>query len=123
MHESSLVRALLDRVGESIAHELPARVREIHVELGPLSGVEAELVQSAFEQIAPQSGLGEANLIILRTSLEALCLNCRTMVEIQSFIFRCMHCGSSRLQITRGDEFRLLSIVIEQSEQIGSYEH
>lgn len=114
MHEVSLVRTLLDKVAALLAEHQGESVEEIHVELGPLSGVEPLLVQSAFEQLAPGHAMTEARLVINEIPLEARCRQCGALFEIERFKFQCASCGSSDVQVVRGDEFRLLNITIRQ---------
>lgn len=114
MHESSLVRTLLNQVAALLAEHHGESVEEICVELGPLSGVEPLLIQSSFEQLAPEHEMSGARLIINEIPLEAKCRQCGVTFEIERFRFLCSSCGSSDVQVVRGDEFRLLDITIRQ---------
>lgn len=114
MHEASLVRTLLGQVAALLAEHGGESVDEILVEMGPLSGVEPLLVQSAFGQLAPQQDLATAKLIINEISLLAKCRACGARFEVERFRFRCSMCESSDVQVLSGDEFRLLSITIRQ---------
>ncbi len=115
MHEASLVRTLLHKVSDLLTEHQGDCVETITVELGPLSGVEPLLVQSAFEQLAPQSPVAGAQLVINEVALGAKCRQCHVDFEVQRFKFLCPTCGSNDVQVVRGDEFRLLSITIKQS--------
>lgn len=53
MHEASLCDALFDQVDAAIASHPGALVREVHVALGELSGVDPELFQIAFDTLRP----------------------------------------------------------------------
>ena len=121
MHEASLVRSLIRQV-ESIARESgAAEVSEIVVSIGPLSGVEAPLVLNAFEQISPETSVAGATITIELCDLEAVCRHCGDSFVVDSFSFQCPKCKSQSVQVTRGDEFRLVSIsVVEQSVGEGS---
>lgn len=114
MHEASLVRTLLEKVATLLREHHGDSVDEVWIELGPLSGVEPLLVQSAFEQLAPLHAMSTAKLMIREIPLEAKCRNCGDLFEIKHFRFRCQSCESSDIQVIRGDEFRLLSITIQQ---------
>ncbi len=115
MHEASLVRTLLAKVAAVCLEHQGDSVTEVCVELGPLSGVEPLLVQSAFEQLAPEHGMVTAKLVITEIPLEAKCRDCGAVFEIQKFRFRCEICESPSIQVVRGDEFRLLNVTIRQS--------
>ena len=61
MHERSLVRSLLAQV-QALAAEHPAdRVAAIRVRIGEFSGVEPELLQSAYEELAAPRTCVERN--------------------------------------------------------------
>lgn len=115
MHEASLVRTLLNQVSDLLTEHRGDCVETIFIELGPLSGVEPLLVQSAFEQLAPESPVAGAKLVIQEIALGARCRQCHADFEIQRFQFLCPACGSRDVQVVSGDEFRLLSITIKQS--------
>lgn len=115
MHEASLVRTLLQKVSDLLTEHRGVRVETITVELGPLSGVEPLLVQSAFEELSLQSSLAGAKLVLQEIGLGAKCRHCHADFEIPKFKFVCPACGSTDVQVVYGDEFRLLSITIEQS--------
>ena len=113
MHEESLVRSLLRQV-ELIADEHRAtEITEIEVEIGPLSGVEPLLVQSAFARVAASTACGSARLSIHQVELEALCESCGQQFEMQELRFRCPCCKANGIRIVRGDEFRLMNVTLE----------
>jgi hydrogenase nickel incorporation protein HypA/HybF len=113
MHETALVRSLLAQV-EHLRHEHGgASVERIVVEIGPLSGVEPLLVRGAFEEFAPLTDTAAtAELQIEETPLAAECNGCQAEFKIPAFQFVCPACGSTAVRVTRGDEFRLLSVDI-----------
>ena len=117
MHEVSLVRSLIRQVETLLADEGGGAVTEIHVSIGPLSGVEPLLVRSAFDQLAATSQVAGAKLTIDCKQLEAICRACGTSFVVESFRFRCTACQSSSVRVTGGDEFRLLSVSIENEHE------
>ncbi len=124
MHEMSLIKRLLLQVQEIAREHHSDFVGEITVELGPLSGVEPELVRIAFEQVvgraeAPQVGgalarstTQNATLTIRKVPLVVRCLQCDGESDVNNFIFLCDNCGSGRVRIVSGDAFRLLSVTL-----------
>ena len=112
MHELSLVRSLIRQV-ESILDEEGGQAVEIEVAIGPLSGVEPLLVQSAFQQLAPDTQLADAVLCIEQTQLLACCRDCPCEFEIHGFLFECPACQSRRVDVTSGDAFRLISVSVK----------
>ena len=113
MHEVSLVRSLIAQAIDAVNPVLPAGIRTVRVSVGPLTGVEPLLVKQAFDTLKTSAGLPECGLEIDEQTLEADCLNCASAFEVLNFDFRCPACRSSSVRITQGDEFRLLSIDVD----------
>ncbi len=116
MHEMSLVRSLLKQVERLALQHDATTVTGIEVEIGPLSGVEPVLVREAFDTLVATSSLAGAVLIINQVPLLCDCRDCRHPFELASFRFKCPNCGSTAVQITSGDQFRLLNVTIETEE-------
>ncbi|RMG35760.1 MAG: hydrogenase maturation nickel metallochaperone HypA [Planctomycetota bacterium] len=112
MHETSLVAALLRQVARLAREHRAAAVEEIRVEMGPLSGVERPLIELAFAELADGTVCRGARLRVEEVPLEAVCCDCGARFEIQRFRFRCRRCDSPRLEVLRGDAFRLVDVVL-----------
>jgi hydrogenase nickel incorporation protein HypA/HybF len=115
MHESSLVRSLLDQVETIRLEQDGLAVDEVRIEIGPLSGVEPLLVSSAFSQLAPACGMNSVRLVIDEVPLSARCPKCGP-VEIELVRISCPNCGSQDVRIVSGDEVRLHSVTIRQAQ-------
>mgnify|MGYP003382517998 CR=1 FL=1 len=110
MHEESLIRSLFRQVEELSQQHHATAVEEIEVEVGPLSGVEPLLLQDAFERLKDEFKWPKAELSVLQVELDVLCRNCQGESQLQEFRFVCNQCGSTSLQILRGDALRLLNV-------------
>lgn len=113
MHEESLIRSLLRQVEELAQQHHAIAVEDIEVEVGPLSGVEPLLLQDAFERLRAESLWPRAELSVQQVGLDIRCRNCETESQLQDFRFVCHECGSTSLQIVRGDAFRLLNVRLQ----------
>jgi len=111
MHELSLMRSLLSQVDKIRSEHGGLEVDEIHVEVGPLSGVEPALFRSAFEQTAADYEMSDAQIIIGEVPLTAHCRTCG-LVAVEPVRIRCPTCGNDDVQIAGGDEVRLQSVTI-----------
>lgn len=110
MHEASLVRNLLKQVqGVSELHP-GTRIARVEVEIGPLSGVEPLLLESAFRDLAPRAFAQPVELALNEVPLGARCEDCQHEFEVIDFEFRCPKCHSSRLHIIRGDSIQLVNV-------------
>jgi hydrogenase nickel incorporation protein HypA/HybF len=116
MHERSLVRALLRQVQRISDEHSGSRVVSIHVRIGEFSGVDSELLASAYDDLSKDSPLCGAALELAQTPLEALCDLCGSHFRIDRFKFQCDQCGSLSLTIRGGEEMMLESVTMEESE-------
>lgn len=117
MHEYSLVRSLLRQVTQIISEQPAEELQQVSVSIGPLSGVEPELVQLAFDQLVESFGFPHAKLSIVRTTLDACCAECGKCFSVQSFKFQCPSCGSRDVQVTSGEDFRLIDLTVVEDRQ------
>ena len=117
MHEMSLVRSLLRQVEDLLIDHGGESVSAIHVEMGPLSGVDRVLIELAFEQLVVTTFCADARLVIDEIPLSARCRDCQTEFNLEDFRFVCPQCDSQQVQITGGDEFRLLEVEIETADR------
>jgi hydrogenase nickel incorporation protein HypA/HybF len=114
MHETSLVRSLIRQVRQLSAQHGGGQVSEVLLEIGPLSGVEPLLLQSAWRE---QTAETEFALTVLNTPevpLTAECGACARQFEPVNFHFRCPHCQSGETHIVRGEGLMLQSITLDQ---------
>ena len=115
MHERSLVRSLLTQVEELRTQHNAVSIDRVTVEIGPLSGVEALLVDEAFQQLAPLRFGNTPQLLINIVPLQVRCLSCGLESTLQDLKIQCTDCGSVRVHITHGDEFRLIDVDMQLS--------
>ena len=64
MHEYSIVASLIDRVQQEAAAYEGARVHRLHVKIGELSGVELDLLKTAFDTFRERTICDGAELTI-----------------------------------------------------------
>jgi hydrogenase nickel incorporation protein HypA/HybF len=114
MHERSLVRALLRQVEGLAAAHAGSRVLSIRVRIGEFSGVDPELLASAYEELKTETEFYDAALDLEQTPLEAACKQCGSEFSIERFKFECDKCGSTDLTIRGGEEMLLDSVTMEE---------
>ena len=111
MHEYSIVASLIDRVQQEAAPYRGARVRRLHVKIGELSGVELELLKTAFDTFREKTICERALLEIDSVAPEWACPSCERTLEAGS-ILRCTSCNRPA-RMVRGDEIILERIEME----------
>jgi hydrogenase nickel incorporation protein HypA/HybF len=111
MHEYSIVGALMARIEAEARARSAISVRRVRLRIGELSGVEPELLASAYEIFRERTVCEKAELSIERVAAEWQCAECGG-AGTASGIRRCGRCGGS-LTLTRGDEIILQQIEME----------
>jgi hydrogenase nickel incorporation protein HypA/HybF len=113
MHEFSVARSLLHSASRICREQGFVRPVEVTVQIGPLSGVESLLLQSAFEQQAAVHAAVPARLVIEQTPLVIRCLDCETESNLPDYDFRCRACDSRAVRVIGGDQLLLVSVTAE----------
>lgn len=113
MHEWSFARSLLQQASRIARDQGGARLLEVQVSIGPLSGVEASLLESVFEQIVCDEGLAPTRLVVETTPLVVRCRNCDSESSLSEFVFRCSECQSPAVRVVRGDQLQLVSVTVD----------
>ncbi|TFH32899.1 MAG: hydrogenase maturation nickel metallochaperone HypA [Myxococcales bacterium] len=111
MHEYSIVASLIDRVQHEAAAHGGARVHRLHVKIGELSGVELDLLKTAFDTFRERTICDGAELAIATVAARWACPSCNRPVA-RGAILRCDTCGSPARMI-EGDEIILQRIEME----------
>ena len=110
MHELSICQAMLQQV-EAIAAQRQARgVTSITIRIGPLSGVEPDLLQHAFPMARAGTVAAEARLIVERLPIRVRCEQCDAETEATPNRLLCGACGDWHTRLVSGDEMLLASV-------------
>lgn len=118
MHEWSFARKLLQQAA-AICHEQGAiHCSEVRIQLGPLSGIEAALLENAFEQLSYELEIAPTRLVIERTPLVIRCRDCQAESELSDFDFYCRVCNGRAVRVVAGDQLQLVSVTIDDAAPI-----
>ncbi|MCF1183815.1 hydrogenase maturation nickel metallochaperone HypA [Marichromatium gracile] len=110
MHELSICQALLDQV-ERIADEHGAtRVERILLRIGPLSGVEPDLLERAYPLAAAGTRAECATLAIESAPVQVRCLDCGAESTVEPNRLLCAACDGYRTRLISGDEMLLANL-------------
>lgn len=111
MHEYSIVASLLEKVAAEARVRGATSVEKIQVKIGELSGVEVDLLKTAFETFRDRSVCAAAELEIESIPARWACPGCAREIERGGFL-RCPRCAlPARLE--SGDEILLQRIEME----------
>lgn len=117
MHELAICQSLLDQV-ESIALQRNAScVTSIVIGMGPLSGVEAQLLKNAYSVASAGTVANHAELIIEHLPIRVKCNQCGTETDTLANKLVCKQCGDWRTTLISGDELLLMSVELKTPER------
>jgi hydrogenase nickel incorporation protein HypA/HybF len=110
VHELSICHALVGQL-ETLAREQDAeRVVSVRVGIGPLSGVEPELLRHAFPVAAAGSCAQDAALVIEDRPVRVHCPTCGCDSDASVNRLVCAACGDWRTELIGGDELLLVQV-------------
>lgn len=102
MHEYSIVQALLDRV-EAEAHARQATaVHRLTVSVGELSGVEVDLLMTAYSTFRDRTICEQAELDVQCVPARWECPRCQSAIE-RGALLRCAICATPAALVAGGD--------------------
>lgn len=110
MHELSVCQALIAQVADIAAAHGARGVKTVRLQIGPLSGVEAALLEHAYPLASAGSVSESAQLIVERLPVRVRCQDCGAESEATVNRLLCDACGSYRTQLISGDEMLLASV-------------
>lgn len=115
MHELAICQALVDKV-QSVAEEQHAcRVTSIVIGMGPLAGVEEQLLVNAYPVASISTIAEHAELLIEHLPVRIKCNCCNKESRARPNRMVCRHCGNWQTTLVSGDELLLLSVELEKA--------
>lgn len=111
MHETSIVRALLEQVDTQARSHRASAVRKVTVRLGELCGVEAQLLATAFETFRERTVADGAELTIETVPALWTCPQCGREFR-RGELLQCAGCGVP-VRMIAGDEIVLARLEME----------
>ncbi len=110
MHELSVCQALIGQV-EDVARERGATgVKSVRLRIGPLSGVEAPLLEQAYPLACAGTVAESSGLVIELAPVRVQCETCGAETEAAPNRLICAICGDYHTRLLSGDEMILMSV-------------
>jgi hydrogenase nickel incorporation protein HypA/HybF len=113
MHELSVCNALLEQVERVARQHGASRVSSIVLRIGPLSGVEPDLLRRAYPLASAGTVAEDANLVIEHSDVVVLCGECGAESIVRPNRLLCEHCGDYRTRMISGDELILQRVELD----------
>jgi hydrogenase nickel incorporation protein HypA/HybF len=111
MHELSIALSIVDVVNEE-AERHDGRVAAVHLKLGPLSGVVAEALLSAFGLAREGTALEQTELVIKEMPIIAYCPSCTIRHQLPTPMLCCPVCGGPTPEVVSGRELEVVALEI-----------
>lgn len=116
MHELSVCMSLLEQVQAIAAERGARRVTRIELQVGPLSGVEADLLRNAWPLASAGTLAVDADFIIDERDIVVRCSKCDAETRATANRLVCGTCGDFRTSVVSGDEMILQSVELETAD-------
>lgn len=113
MHEYSIVQSLLDSCEEHARENNSTNVTKVIVKIGVLSGVEPDLLQTAFDTFKEKTVCEKAEFVINHQKVVISCLSCDEETTLEKHEFSCPKCQSSQIKVIDGEDMFLMSLEME----------
>ncbi len=118
MHELAVCESILQQVLVVAAAHSGSEISRIKLRIGPLSGVEPALVKRAFPVVASGTACENAELCIDDIVVTVFCRACGLTSETPPNRLVCAGCGTWRVTLMSGDEMRLESFDLLESNKM-----
>ena len=117
MHELAVCQGLMSQVEQIARREDAESVTRILLSVGPLSGVEPQLLADAFPIAAAGTVAENARLDIETQPIRVKCDTCGAETDARANRLLCGNCGDFRTRLVSGDEMLLMSLELERRER------
>ncbi|MDR2810325.1 MAG: hydrogenase maturation nickel metallochaperone HypA [Tannerellaceae bacterium] len=114
MHELSIAQSIVALAEEHARRHQALAIEEIEIEIGRMAGVELQTFAFALACAVKNSMLEKARIIRHDIDGEGRCAECDDSFKVETLLSPCPRCGSYAVQLTRGKELRVKSIVINK---------
>ncbi len=112
MHELAVCQSLLGEVARIAADNGGGRVTTINLAIGPLSGVEARLLERAFTVARAGTCAAEAELVIAAMPITVRCRTCGAVSEAPANRLLCGACDDWQVDLVSGAELQITSLAL-----------
>jgi hydrogenase nickel incorporation protein HypA/HybF len=114
VHELAVCQGLIDQLEDISRREQAEKITRVRLRIGPLSGVEPQLLEDAYPIAAAGTVADGATLEIEHQPVRVHCAVCGHETDASANRLICADCGDFRTRLTSGDEMLLVSVELER---------
>jgi hydrogenase nickel incorporation protein HypA/HybF len=112
MHELAITESIINIATEHAKQAGGKQVTDIYLVIGRLSSIVDDSIQFYWDIISQSTMCAGARLHFERIPARMACLNCGHTYTLEGELTLCTKCGSDRVKVIAGNEFRVESIEI-----------
>jgi hydrogenase nickel incorporation protein HypA/HybF len=113
MHEYSIVQSLLDSCEDNAKVNDATKVTKVVIKIGVMSGVEPDLLQTAFDTFKESTICEDCELIINIQPIVIECNDCKKESTLKKNEYHCSYCQSINIKVLDGEEMYLMQLELE----------
>jgi len=113
MHEYSIVQSLLNMCEENARANNAKKVSKVVVKIGVMSGVEPDLLQTAFDTFKEATVCEDCEFIMNIQKVKINCKDCDFVCELEENEYLCPKCKSANLEIIDGEDMFLMQLELQ----------
>lgn len=117
MHELAILQALMEQVESIALKEHAEDVTTIHLDIGPLSGVDPRLLEQMFFILRAGTIANDAELVIECMAVCVSCNECGKLSDALPSRLVCGHCGDWRTSLVSGNELQLRHVELARQRK------
>ncbi|ARD22292.1 hydrogenase maturation nickel metallochaperone HypA [Shewanella japonica] len=110
MHEYSIVMSLMEQITQLAKDNNATDIIRVDIKVGVLSGVEPQLLQTAFDTFKLGTICNNAELNLQQQALVIKCRQCNQQTELTQRNIVCPHCLSYKTQVIDGEDMMLMQL-------------
>jgi len=113
MHEYSIVQSLLNQCEDIAKQNNANKITKVVVKIGIMSGIEPDLMQSAFNTFKEKTICEECEYIQNIQPIVIKCQACQKESVLSKNEYCCPHCQSVELDVVDGEDMYLMTLEME----------
>ena len=113
MHELSIAQSIVELAEREARNHQAISIEELELEIGALAGIDPVALEFALESAIKGSMLENARIIRQHIAGEGRCCDCENLFPVESILSTCPDCGSYAVNIVKGKELRIKSLVVK----------
>jgi hydrogenase nickel incorporation protein HypA/HybF len=117
MHELAICSALIDEVERVVRQRGARRAVVVVVRVGPLAGVEPDLLIRAYSIASAGTAAAGADLLFEEAPVRVVCRRCDAESSVPSNELSCPRCGCLSTQLVSGEELLLTRVELERDPE------